>query len=68
MVEKLEARIKELEACLGPNSTNSSKPPSSDNKLTKNKVNNRLIRTRSEEAKRASSTRIPQLLKEIYLS
>jgi len=37
MVEKLEARIKELEARLGLNSTNSSKPPSSDNKLTKNK-------------------------------
>ena len=37
MVEKLEARIKELEARLDLNSTNSSKPPSSDNKLTKNK-------------------------------
>jgi transposase len=35
MVNKLEQRIKELEAKLGMNSTNSSKPPSSDNKLTK---------------------------------
>ena len=35
MVDKLELRIKELEARLGMNSTNSSKPPSSDNKLSK---------------------------------
>jgi len=35
VVNKLEQRIKELEAKLGMNSTNSSKPPSSDNKLTK---------------------------------
>ena len=35
MVERLEERIKELEAQLGMNSTNSSKPPSTDNKLKK---------------------------------
>jgi len=35
MVEKLEARIKELEDKLNMNSSNSSKPPSSDNKLSK---------------------------------
>jgi len=37
MVEKLEERIKELEAKLNMDSTNSSKPPSTDNKLTKKK-------------------------------
>ena len=37
MVDKLEQRIKELEARLNMNSTNSSKPPSTDNKLTKSK-------------------------------
>ena len=37
MVEKLELRIKELEEQLNMNSTNSSKPPSTDNKLTKTK-------------------------------
>ena len=37
MVEKLEERIKELEARLNMNSSNSSKPPSTDNKLTKEK-------------------------------
>jgi len=37
MVEKLEERIKELESKLNMNSTNSSKPPSTDNKLTKKK-------------------------------
>ena len=37
MVDKLEKRIKELESKLGMNSTNSSKPPSTDNKLTKPK-------------------------------
>ena len=37
MVDKLEKRIKELEARLNMNSTNSSKPPSTDNKLTKSK-------------------------------
>jgi hypothetical protein len=36
MVERLEKRIKELEFKLNVNSTNSSKPPSTDNKLTKN--------------------------------
>jgi transposase len=35
MVERLEERIKELEARLNMDSTNSSKPPSTDNKLTK---------------------------------
>ncbi len=35
MVENLEERIKELEAKLNMNSSNSSKPPSTDNKLTK---------------------------------
>ncbi len=41
MVEKLELRIKELEARLNMNSTNSSKPPSTDNKLKKtNKTSN----------------------------
>jgi len=35
MVDKLEERIKELESRLNINSTNSSKPPSTDNKLTK---------------------------------
>ncbi len=39
MVEKLEERIKELEARLNMNSSNSSKPPSTDNKLTKKKKN-----------------------------
>ncbi|HHD75428.1 MAG TPA: hypothetical protein ENK95_01230 [Campylobacterales bacterium] len=38
MVERLEARIKELEDKLNMNSSNSSKPPSSDNKLTKKKA------------------------------
>lgn len=38
MVERLEARIKELEEKLNMNSSNSSKPPSSDNKLTKKKA------------------------------
>ena len=38
MVERLEARIKELEEKLGMNSSNSSKPPSSDNKLSKKKA------------------------------
>jgi hypothetical protein len=33
MVEKLEARIKVLEEKLGMNSSNSSKPPSSDNNM-----------------------------------
>ena len=37
MVERLEKRIKELEFKLNMNSTNSSKPPSTDNKLTKKK-------------------------------
>ena len=37
MVERLEERIKELESKLNMNSTNSSKPPSTDNKLTKKK-------------------------------
>lgn len=37
MVEKLEERIKELESRLNMDSTNSSKPPSTDNKLTKKK-------------------------------
>ena len=37
MVERLEKRIKELEFKLNMNSTNSSKPPSTDNKFTKNK-------------------------------
>ena len=37
MVEELEKRIKELESKLNVNSTNSSKPPSTDNKLTKKK-------------------------------
>lgn len=37
MADKLEKRIKELEARLNMNSTNSSMPPSTDNKLTKNK-------------------------------
>ena len=37
MVDKLEQRIKELESRLNMNSSNSSKPPSTDNKLTKNK-------------------------------
>jgi len=36
-IEKLEARIKELEERLGLNSQNSSKPPSSDNTFTKSK-------------------------------
>ena len=38
MVERLEERIKELEDKLNMNSSNSSKPPSSDNKLTKKKA------------------------------
>ena len=37
MVERLEERIKELESRLNMDSTNSSKPPSTDNKLTKKK-------------------------------
>ncbi len=37
MVERLEERIKELEARLNMNSSNSSKPPSTDNKLEKGK-------------------------------
>lgn len=37
IVDKLEQRIKDLEAKLGLNSSNSSKPPSSDHKLTKEK-------------------------------
>ena len=37
MVEKLEKRIKELENQLATDSTNSSKPPSTDNKLKKKK-------------------------------
>ncbi len=37
MVDKLEKRIKELESRLNMNSTNSSKPPSTDNKLKKTK-------------------------------
>jgi len=37
MVERLEERIKELESKLNMNSTNSSQPPSTDNKLTKKK-------------------------------
>ena len=37
MVDKLERRVAELEAQLNMNSTNSSKPPSTDNKLTKTK-------------------------------
>ena len=37
MVDKLEQRIKDLEARLNMDSTNSSKPPSTDNKLTKKK-------------------------------
>lgn len=37
MVEKLEERIKELESRLNMNSTNSSKPPSTDDKLKKPK-------------------------------
>ncbi len=37
MVDKLEERIKELESRLNMNSTNSSKPPSTDNKLKKTK-------------------------------
>ena len=41
MVEKLEERIKELEARLNMNSSNSSKPPSTDNKLTKEKNKNK---------------------------
>jgi len=36
-IEKLEQRIKELEDKLGMDSTNSSKPPSTDNKFTKKK-------------------------------
>ena len=36
MVEKLEKRIKELESKLNMNSTNSSKPPLSDNKFKNN--------------------------------
>ncbi len=35
MVERIKERIKELEAKLNMNSSNSSKPPSTDNKLTK---------------------------------
>ena len=38
MVERLEARIKELEDKLNMNSSNSSKPPSSDNKLSKKRA------------------------------
>ena len=42
MVEKLEKKIKELETKLNMNSKNSSKPPSTDNKLTKpKKINNK---------------------------
>ncbi len=37
LVDKLEERIKELEAKLNMNSSNSSKPPSTDNKLKKEK-------------------------------
>jgi len=37
MVDKLEQRIKELESRLNMNSSNSSKPPSTDDKLTKDK-------------------------------
>ena len=37
MVDRLEQRIKELEARLNMNSSNSSKPPSTDNKLTQDK-------------------------------
>jgi transposase len=37
MVDRLEQRIKELEARLNMNSSNSSKPPSTDDKLTKDK-------------------------------
>jgi len=38
-VEHLEAQIKVLEAKLSLNSQNSSKPPSTDNKLSKSKKN-----------------------------
>lgn len=41
MVDKLEERIKELEARLNMDSSNSSKPPSTDNKLTKSKKENK---------------------------
>ena len=40
MVEKLEKKIKELETKLNMNSKNSSKPPPTDNKLTKPKKSN----------------------------
>ena len=38
MVERLEKRIKELEAKLNMNSSNSSKPPSTDDKLAKDRT------------------------------
>lgn len=51
MVERLEARIKELEDKLNMNSSNSSKPPSSDNKFTKKKSTQK-----SSEGKRGGQT------------
>lgn len=51
MVERLEARIKELEDKLNMNSSNSSKPPSSDNKFTKKKATQK-----SSEVKRGGQT------------
>ena len=48
MVDKLEHRIKELESRLNMNSSNSSKPPSTDDKLKTNKKTTPLNPKRNE--------------------
>jgi hypothetical protein len=64
MVEKLEARIKELEDKLGMNSSNSSKPPSSDNKLSKKKATHgvplegKKVQRKNEEDRKGERGRI----------
>jgi hypothetical protein len=64
MVEKLEARIKELEEKLGMNSSNSSKPPSSDNKLSKKKATHgvplegKKVQRKSEEDRKGERVKI----------
>ncbi len=52
MVDKLEQRIKELESRLNMNSSNSSKPPSTDDKLTKDK---RKVTSKSKKKRGAQS-------------
>ena len=52
MVEQLEKSIKELEAKLNMNSTNSSKPPSTDNKLKKKNTKRKTNRSKKEEPKK----------------